>query len=335
MQEFAFIDWIKQQQLSQHPDVVLGIGDDCALLRVPENCELALSTDTSVVGTHFFAGTDPHAIGYKAAMSNLSDIAAMGAKPAWYTLALCLPAWDAELAGGIVRGLLDAFTPFGVALVGGDTTRGPLAVTIAIGGTVPAGGALRRANAQAADAVYVTGTLGDAGAGLMLRRVERAELTSADATALGLQSDQLAPMHRAFLLARLDRPTARVQFAQAIQPLAHAAIDISDGLLQDLGHICKASGLGAVIDAASIPLSAALSASFQLSAARALACSAGEDYELCFTAPLAHENELMAIASQLGLGLHRIGRMQAGQAVELWSADRVMPTLDRDGFQHF
>lgn len=344
MTEFEFIAWIKAQvqassQANLRTDIVLGIGDDCALIQARASELIAISTDTLVQGTHFYPGTNPLAIGHKAAASNLSDLAAMGAQPIWCTLALTLPSWDEKLACGIVTGALQVLQRVDVELVGGNTTRGPLSITLTVGGSVPEAGALRRSGAKVGDLVFVTGTLGDAGGGLVLRRQQRAEITPVELEAIGGLRPDANISAQATLLARLDRPTARVQFGQRLRGIASAALDISDGFLQDLQHLCEQSGVGALIDIAALPLSDSLLACFNLLSARQLAATAGEDYELCFTAESHRLDSLKQLADECGIAVTQVGIVctTSGDAplVQCWSKDKVMPKLDSRGFQHF
>ncbi len=343
MTEFEFIAWIKTQvQAGGLPnlpaDIVLGMGDDCALIRADPAELMAISTDTLVEGTHFYPSTDPLAIGHKAAASNLSDLAAMGAKPVWCTLALTLPGWDEKLACGIVNGVLQVLHRSGAVLIGGDTTRGPLSVTLTVGGSVPEALALRRSGAKIGDLVFVTGTLGDAGGGLILRRLQRSEITTAELDLVGLRADASAEA-RATLLARLDRPTARVLFGQRLRGIASAALDISDGFLQDLQHLCAQSGVGALIDIAALPLSDSLTSCFNLIGARQLASTAGEDYELCLTAGSQHLDSLKQAAEDCGIALTQVGIICTAPInpprVQCWSTDKIMPELSGFGFSHF
>ncbi len=300
-------------------DVALGVGDDCALLRVPPGKELAVSVDTMVEGVHYPPGTSASDVGWKLAAVNLSDLAAMGAEPAWATLALTLPEANETWLAGFAEGLHALLDRYRVALVGGDTTRGPRTLSLQIHGLVPTGQALRRSGARPGDGVYVSGTLGDAGFGLRL--------------ALG---DAEAPAHaRDFLLARLNRPTPRVELGEALRGLATAAIDISDGLAQDLGHLLHASGVGAVLDWRSLPLSSALRLVCGDREAWSLALTAGDDYELCFTAPDEQAARLQGIADALGLALTRIGHIRAEAGLALVSDGETMALPERQGFQHF
>jgi thiamine-monophosphate kinase len=280
------------------PSVRLGVGDDAALLAPAPGCELVAAVDMLVGGRHFVADADPAGIGHKALAVNLSDIAAMGATPRWALLALALPdgdpAWLAAFAGGLYA-LADAH---GVDVVGGDTTRGPLNLCLTILGEVPTGAALTRAGARPGDDVYVSGTLGDA-----------ALAVEAQARRLALDADA-----RAACLARLDRPAPRVALGLALRGVASAAIDVSDGLVGDLGHILERSQAGARVDIARLPRSAVMAAVLagpERDAARRCLLAGGDDYELCFTAPNARRAQVEAIARELALPLARIGKITA------------------------
>ncbi|MCX7032745.1 MAG: thiamine-phosphate kinase [Arenimonas sp.] len=262
--EFVLIDRIRAR-VRARADVVLGIGDDAALLRVPAGHELVVSCDTLVSGVHFPAETAPADIGWKALAVNLSDLAAMGATPAWCTLALTLPDADGDWVDAFLDGFLELAEQHDVALVGGDTTGGPLSITITAHGVVPEGQALRRDGARAGDEVWVTGSLGDAAGALAQWR------------ARGPSSAKLRH--------RLDRPTPRIEAGLALRGLATAAIDLSDGLAADLGHVLAASGVGARIDLGRLPTSRTLADHFDEAQRWPLQLSGGDDYELCFTAP--------------------------------------------------
>ena len=232
MREFELISRIRERVASRD-DVVLGIGDDAALLLPPAGMQLVVAMDTLNEGVHFPAGTAPSAIGWKALAVNLSDLAAMGATPAWCTLSLSLPEPDAGFIDGFLDGFLQLAQRHDVALVGGDTTRGPLSVCVTVHGFVEPGQALRRDGARVGDEVWVSGTLGDAAAAL-------AQWRGGDAMDASLRE-------------RLDRPTPRLALGRALRGIATACIDVSDGLLADLAHVCKASGVGAEVDAAALP----------------------------------------------------------------------------------
>ncbi len=316
--EFDLIDMIRDAVGTPREDVVCGIGDDGALLRVPDGCELVAAIDTLVCGVHFPVATAPADIGWKALAVNVSDLAAMGAAPAWALVALTMPQADAGFARELTAGLLQLARQHNVALVGGDTTQGPLSITVAIHGFVPAGQGLLRSAAKAGDAVFVTGFLGDAAGGL--RCLERDD-DGADAVALR---------------ARLDRPQPRVHAGLALRGLAHAAIDVSDGLVADLGHICRASGLGAEVDVDALPLSAPLRSRFDLDAARQLALTGGDDYELCFSAPAERSGEVMAAMAGAGcMNAACIGRMVEGGGVHVLDAQGRDLPLPHRGWEHF
>lgn len=296
-------------------DVVVGVGDDAALLAPAPGHELVVTVDTLVEGVHFFADCPPAALGHKALAVNLSDLAAMGARPAWALLALTLPRADEDWLAGFARGFGDLAQEHGVALVGGDTCRGPLAVSITALGQVPCGQALRRAGARPGDGVYVSGELGAAGLAV---RARRGEITLRAALA-------------AHAAQRLDRPQPRVALGLALGGLASAAIDVSDGLLADLGHICAAGGVGARLDLASLPLP---DGGLGLASHEELLGS-GDDYELCFTVPPAREHALPALAGRLGLPLTRIGQIEPEPGLRQMDAQGAVQPVSQRGHDHF
>lgn len=298
------------------PDVVLGIGDDAAVLRVDDLA--AVTVDTLVAGVHFPHEIAPSLLGHRSMAVNLSDVAAMGAEPKWCTLALTLPKADAAWLEEFARGFFASSEEFGVTLVGGDLTRGPLTVTVQLIGRVRDGGFLRRGGGNAGDDVYVTGTLGDSAAGIALL-AEPSKPASSAARAL----EQ-----------RFYRPQPRVREGLALQALASAAIDVSDGLLADLGHICEASGCGAVIDVERVPLSAELLELFPPQDALRFALSGGDDYELCFTASPAHADEIERAMDACGTRVRRIGQLVPGREV-LCRRDGEPFTPPARGYTHF
>ncbi|HET6433276.1 thiamine-phosphate kinase [Dyella sp.] len=322
--EFRLIDRIHARTAQAREDVRLGIGDDAALLAVPDGQELAVALDTLVEGVHFPAGTAPADIGWKALAVNLSDLAAMGAAPAWALLGLTLPVLPAEALAARVDGLADGFAQlaqaYGVALVGGDTTRGPFALSVAVHGFVPPGQALRRDGAQVGDAVFVTGTLGDAAAALQL---------------LAAAADPAEEARRAILRARLHRPQPRVAAGLALRRQATACIDVSDGLLADLSHLCAASGVAAELEVTRLPLSPALRGVVDHAQACRYALGGGDDYELCFTVPAAQAEAVQADLLRLGCGATRIGQIVAGAGVRARAADGTWLSTDRAGWDHF
>ena len=316
--EFSLIDRIRQRTAQSRDDVRLGIGDDAALLAVPSGQELAVAIDTLVEGVHFPRGTAPADIGWKALAVNLSDLAAMGATPAWALLALTLPNADEAFIDGLADGFAQLAQTYRLALVGGDTTRGALTVSVAVHGFVPPGKALTRAGAQVGDAVLVTGTLGDAAAGLRL-----------------LQQSHHSDAQSNYLIARLHRPTPRIAAGLALRERASACIDVSDGLLADLGHICAASGVGAEIEAALLPRSSALLDRFDDARSRDFALSGGDDYELCFTVPPQRVASVQADLAKLGCGATRIGRIVEGEGVKVRDADGQWLEPAQQGWDHF
>lgn len=296
--------------------VLVGIGDDAAVVNV--SGPLAVAVDTLVEGTHFPLGLPAEAVGHRALAVNLSDMAAMGALPRWCTLALTLPEPDEEWLAGFSAGLFGLAERHGVALVGGDLTRGPLTVSLQILGTVDSDTLLTRAGGHVGDDVYVTGTLGDSAAGLALI----GEAAVGDGAA------------NAALQERFLWPEPRVTAGRALGPLASAAIDVSDGLIADVGHLCAASGCGATIDAEHLPLSAELLSLFPPNLAEAYALGGGDDYELCFTAAPAQAQTVEAVLEGVGCPARRIGRLVAGSGVECRrDGQTFVPTSV--GYRHF
>jgi len=283
---------------ARSPTVVLGVGDDAALLLPTPGHLLVASVDMLVAERHFFTDVDPEALGHKALAVNLSDMAAMGATPRWALLAGALPASDPVWLAAFARGFYALADAHGVDLVGGDTTRGPLNLCVTLLGEVPAGQAITRAGAKVGDDIYVSGQLGDAALAL-------AALTGRTA---------LAGAALAACRTRLERPTPRIALGERLRGVATAMLDVSDGLTGDLGHIVDASNVGAAVDLASVPRSPALAAKLA-GAERALALqcllAGGDDYELCFTAPPAASARIVAIAAAIGVPLTRIGAIGA------------------------
>lgn len=297
-------------------DVILGIGDDAALLQVPSGHELVVSTDTLNLGVHFPDDSSPADIGWKSLAVNLSDLAAMGAKPRWVMLSLSLPSADEDWIESFLDGFLELAEQHAVSLVGGDTTRGPLSISVTAMGVVETGKALRRDAARVGDDIWVSGSLGDAAAALRQWQSK------------GLQSAKLRY--------RLDRPTPRVEFAGAIAAYAHAAIDLSDGLLADLGHVLVASGVGADIDACRLPTSRTLNDHFPDDAQRwSLQLGGGDDYELCFTASPADAWAIEQALAAQEVPATVIGRISAEQGLRISDTEGAsfVPTLS--GFEHF
>ena len=318
--EFSLVDRIRARarlHADARGDVLLGIGDDAALLQVPAGHELVLTTDTLVSGVHFPEETAASDLGWKALAVNLSDLAAMAATPAWVSLALTLPEAEAAWIDAFLDGFCELADAHAVALVGGDTTRGPLSVTVSAHGFVPSGQALRRDRAGADEDVWVTGTLGDA-AGALRQWQGR-----------GLQSAKLR--------FRLDRPTPRVAAGLALRGLATSAIDLSDGLAADLGHVLAASGLGAELELARLPTSRTLFEHFGEDATRwRLQLSGGDDYELCFTAPTANALEIEQALAACEASATVIGRTTRERGLRLLQPDgSAFELAATAGYDHF
>ncbi|MBM3343399.1 MAG: thiamine-phosphate kinase [Betaproteobacteria bacterium] len=320
LSEFSLIDRFFTHR-TRH--TVLGVGDDCALIRPRPGHLLAISVDMLVEGRHFSKGTDPEALGHKTLAVNLSDMAAMGATPRWATLALALPRADAKWLAAYSRGFMRLARAHGVDLIGGDTTRGPLNLCVQIIGEAPAGQALRRDGARAGDEVWVSGTLGDA----------------ALAVAAGQQSIKLTTRQRLAATRRLDCPTPRVALGIALRGIANSAIDISDGLLADLGHICERSRLAAQIEFETLPKSALLNTYAATPFGQQALLAGGDDYELCFTAPRARRAAVLRTGSRTGVRVTRIGRMIRAPAgaigVAVIDGDGLPLAPAQRGFDHF
>jgi thiamine-monophosphate kinase len=298
---------------------VLAGGDDAALIAVGAGMQLAVSTDALVAGRHFFADAEPYCIGYKSMAANLSDMAAMGATPRWVTLSLTLPEADERWLEQFAYGFLDLARDYEVDLIGGDTTRGPLAVCVQMLGEVTPGKALLRSGAKWGDDVWVSGTLGDAALALAHLRGDF-ELHAQD---LG------------HAVKRLNEPHPRVDLGRCLVGVATSCIDISDGLLADVGHVAHASGLRAVIEWESIPLSVVAARYRKHPLVRQAALAGGDDYELAFTAPSNRRTELIELGGRLSLPLTRVGRMDDGTGVAVSDQAGRPVTLPQQGFDHF
>ena len=304
----------------------LGVGDDCALLVPTPGMQMAVSSDMLVEGRHFFADVDPEALGHKALAVNLSDLAACGARPLAFTLALALSRVDEGWLAGFSRGLLALADAHGCELVGGDTTQGPLNICITVFGEVPAGQALLRSGAQPGDDIYVSGTLGDARLAL--------EALQGHIT---LPADVLTAARL-----RLERPTPRVALGLALRGIASSAMDVSDGLLGDFAHLLKASGVGACID--SRITTNLIAASAYLSSARGqfdtkfihqCSLAGGDDYELVFTAPIAHRSAVAAASQASDTPVTRIGTVQTQVGVRLLDSQGQVTENTYASFDHF
>jgi len=301
-------------------NAVLGVGDDCALIEVPNGMDLAVSTDTMVSGTHFFPDVDPENLGHKALAVNLSDIAAMGGLPYWAMLALTLPHVDHAWLASFAKGFFDLAQEYNVSLIGGDTTRGStLVLTVTIMGEVPTGAALRRSGATAGHDIWVSGNVGDA-ALAVAHRYGKIVLNEAD--------------YREAVM-RLYEPTPRVALGQALRGLATAAIDVSDGLLADLTHICRLSGVGAVVNLQDVPVSAIGAKHLHSDEGRNAILAGGDDYELCFTAHPNSRESIDDLQDVLGVPLTRIGQVKRGKGVSLIDAEGKVVKIDGRGYDHF
>ncbi len=302
--------------------VVLGIGDDCAIISPDSDEETVITTDTLVAGVHFPERADPQLIAQRALRINLSDIAAMGAQPRWFLLALTLPELDEAWLEAFSLGLREVADHYHCVLMGGDTTRGPLTITITMLGTVPRGKALVRRGAQVGDAVYITGCLGDAAAGLRILQG-------------GFVNDELTAADAEYLLSRYWQPAPRISEGLMLRDFASAAIDISDGLLADLGHISAASGVAAELATNLIPVSDELTKAVDEQELMATALTAGDDYELCFTVPL---NKVASLESQIDAGIliaKRLGDIVSGSGVMCRNSKGQICEFADAGYQHF
>jgi thiamine-monophosphate kinase len=315
LSEFDLIRRFFSAAGSPREDVTIGVGDDCALLRVPPGSELAVSIDTLVAGVHFLGDCDSAGLGHKCLAVGLSDLASMGAEPAWATLALTLPRAEVDWICGFARGFSGLAANTGVALVGGDTTRGPLTISVQVHGFVPQGRGITRGGAGPGDLVCVSGTLGDAG--LALR---------------GLQAGR--PVSE-YLRRRLERPSPRIGLGLALRGVATAAIDVSDGLAADLGHVLEQSGVGAEIELDSLPLSPEVARVLAEDGEWDLPLASGDDYELCFTLPRDRLGELDRIAHACRCPLWVIGHVVPGSRAEFLLADGRAWRSARTGFDHF
>lgn len=291
-----------------NPDVELGIGDDCALLNLPVGQQLAVTTDTMVEGVHFLANVDPEALGHKLLAVNLSDLAAMGAKPFAVTLSLSLPKIDHSWLEAFSRGFMQLAHCHAVDLVGGDTTSGSLTLTVQAMGFIPQSQALLRSAAQPGDLIYLSGEIGDAGLGLKIRLNQHQ------------QEDPGA-------LLALERPQPQVATGLALRGVAHACIDISDGLLADLGHILERSGVGACLDWDALPLSSAVSRYIEMTGDWQMPLIAGDDYQLCFTVSADQQHRVPEHCV-------RIGQIEADTGLRIFKSG-CLQTIEGTGYEHF
>ena len=327
--ERYFKDPALRRAMARPPSrVALGIGDDCALLAPAPGMQLAVSTDMLVEGQHFLSTVDPGRLGHKALAVNLSDLAACGARPVAFTLSLALPAVDEPWLASFSDGLFALADEHGCELMGGDTTRGPLTISITVFGEVPTGGALLRSGAKAGDDVWVSGTLGDARLALEVFR-----------GTLNLPAEQFELARR-----RMEQPTPRVALGQALRGIASAAVDVSDGLIGDLGHVLKASGVGATLDADAavklIAVDAALAGAdaattLPLAMRRTCALSGGDDYELVFTAPAAARGAVERAGQETATPVTRIGQIEALAGLRIVDSAGRPVVQSFSSFDHF
>jgi thiamine-monophosphate kinase len=318
LSEFDLIKQYFRRARAGH--AVLGIGDDCALLAPAPGMQTAISTDMLIEGRHFFAGADPRMLGHKCLAVNLSDLAAMGARPVGFTLGLSLPGVDPEWLEAFSNGLFALADLHDCELVGGDTTRGPLAICITVFGEVAPGHALRRDAARAGHDIWISGSLGDARLALAGYWKE-----------LALDAEQ-----HALAATRMHMPEPRVALGRALAalPVAHAALDISDGLVGDLGHILEASKVGATLGVDALPAGPAL-ARQPLALRRRFTLAGGDDYELCFTAPGAQREAVLAAAAMADTPVTRVGTIDAQPGLRLVDAAGKALQMDVKGWDHF
>lgn len=313
--EFGLIDRYFRGKGPNLDSTLLGIGDDCAVLWPPASQKLLVTTDTLVENTHFFANMDSERLGYKALAVSLSDLAAMGAKPMWITLSLTMPSANERWLEAFSKGFCELAAQYRVQLVGGDTTQGPLSITVQAIGTAFEKKILLRSAAKPGDRVYVTGVLGDAGLALKYLKDQKKACPPA-------------------LQERLERPQPRIEAGQLIGGLANACIDISDGLVADLGHILLASKVGATVDWKLIPLSHSVREYIEQSLDSRLPVCAGDDYELCFTVPAEHEEELKNKVSTLSYPCSRVGIIDEQPGIRFKNVDPGF-TTQLNGYEHF
>jgi thiamine-monophosphate kinase len=317
MSEF---DLIKRYFTRPAPSATLGVGDDAALLRISDGMELAVSTDMLVSGTHFLPDADPFLLGHKTLAVNLSDLAAMGAVPRWATLALSLPTADENWLQRFSSGFFALAEKHRVELIGGDTTRGPLTMCVTIMGEVSKGKALLRSGAQVGDDIWVSGCLGMAALGL-------AHLQGK----IKLPEDA-----RLSCLIALQQPQPRIALGLALRAIASSAIDISDGLLADLGHILECSNTAAEVRYDKIPVPPIFADVHETrELVQRCVLSGGDDYELCFTAPVAQREEIELLATRLNLQLSRIGKIVSGRGCKVRAADGSVMAIKESGYDHF
>jgi len=302
-------------KVSPRQETRLGIGDDCALVQIPQGHELAITVDTMVEGTHFLKGTNPRHLGHKLLAVNLSDLAAMGAEPLWCTLALTLPDLDPIWIEAFLEGFFNLAKSHHIEVIGGDTTQGPRAMTVQALGKIPTGEALRRSHAKVGDLIYISGPLGGAGLGLKMRQ-------------------NLTTIQDKAAIDALECPTPRTALGQALRGIAHACIDISDGLLADLGHILNSSEVGATIDIEAIPLLASVKSYCTATGDMEFPLTSGDDYELCFTVPSDQRGRVDSLLKQHQLEGRVIGEIVKNKGLHVLQGGQPL-LLKGKGYEHF
>ena len=318
MKEFDLIRSYFTEQVVKRKDVILGIGDDCALLAPAEHQHIAITTDTLVSGVHFPENTAPRAIGHKAVAVNLSDLSAMGAEPTWLSLALTLPGVDEQWVAEFCAGVFELCEFYNVQLVGGDTTQGPLSITITAQGLIPVGKSIKRSTAKAGDWLYVTGELGDAA--LALLHIQGKACVDDE-----FKND---------VFKQLDYPKPRVLTGQALRDYATSAIDISDGLIADLGHICSASKVGANINLEALPISSVMNETVGKDKGIEIALTGGDDYELLFTVSEDNKVGMATTLANIGISVTCIGQLNASEVITT-TLDGKLVDIQSKGYEHF
>jgi thiamine-monophosphate kinase len=319
VKEFAIIENFFQSKSFQRKDVLLGIGDDCAITQVPDGQSLVVTTDTLVEGVHFLAGTSASAIAHKAIAVNLSDLASMGAEPAWMSLSLCIPEFNQQWLTDFSDTLHELSQYYSIQLIGGDTVQGPLTITITAQGFVPIGQALTRSGAKPGDLVYVTGTLGDAGVGLEILQGKR----------------EVSRTCRDFLVNRLHFPSPRLLAGTGLRRLANACIDLSDGISSDLQHILDASKCGVQLQVDKLPISIALQEAVGLEEAYRYALSAGDDYELLFTVSEDQRSNIDIALANYNVSATCIGQLNGKAGSMMLKLGDQPYDIPEHGFEHF
>lgn len=317
MNEFSLIETFFKADALNREEVLYGIGDDAACLTVPLGQQLLISTDTLVADVHFLQSWDAYDIACRAVMVNVSDIAAMAAKPCWITLALTLPEFNSDWLKRFSQGLHDSLRKFNIALIGGDTTRGPLSITLTIHGLVPRGKAIRRSGAKPGDRIYLSGEIGAAALAVAY-----------------LKNEQFDESDQKLVFQKLAHPNPRIDLAEILQDCASASIDISDGLSADLNHICVASGVGARLHYEAIPVHP-LVKKYKKEIAVEFSLRGGDDYELCFTVPRQNEKKLLAFLRNSGLSCYPIGYIEGNPGLRMEMSNGIVGELAPLGYSHF